>query len=306
MINDIYAVHFPEEDHPEASSADCEAVAIRLLREATEHGQAGIQKHLAAAAALAEVKRKTPRRFRKWHVEEARISATLGARYLRLNNQKEDLPCAQAWARATNNPLAECYSLENLLRLIAAWRNRDGKPDKERKKSEENKRALISRAELELQLAEKDKVIADLERRLTEDDHEYRQLRDTIPPDVLEEAARLADESPEEFGALARRYHWRRRDLLEMCTGRHISEIPSSFPESTARGDGEMVPPRSPDCPNERPGVEDDQKTGTNAPSSRPLSSPVRFKTATSPVVSMARVSLARPTVVSMARPKMH
>lgn len=244
MSNDTYAVHFPE-DHPEASSANCEATAIRLLHEVTECGQAGIQKHLEAAAALAEVKRKRLRRFRKWCVEEPRKSPTLCARYLRLNDQKEDLPCAQAWARATDNPLAECYSLENLLRLIAAWRNRDSKPDKECKKSEENKRALMSRekwlTELELQLAEKDNIIADLKRRLTEDDHEYRRLRDTIPPDVFEKAARLADESPEEFGALARRYHWRRRDLLEMCTGMHISDVPSSCP-STARG-GEMVPP---------------------------------------------------------------
>jgi hypothetical protein len=38
-----------------------------------------------------------------------------------------------------------------------------------------------------------------------------------------------------------------------------------------------MAPPRSPDCPNDRPGVEDDQKTGKNAPSAWARPSPDRY-----------------------------
>jgi hypothetical protein len=82
---------------------------------------------------------------------------------------------------------------------------------------------------------------AGLRRRLADDSAEYRQFRDLLPPDVLERAAQLArSASREEFAALARRFHWLRRDLLESCSEVHVRDAPSTssaYRASEARAD---------------------------------------------------------------------
>ena len=86
-------------------------------------------------------------------------------------------------------------------------------------------------SELECTVAERDGIIAELRQKLSDDSREYRQFRDSLAPCMVERAAQLAIESPEEFGALATRLHWLRRDLLEACAGVHIADSPSTPPD---------------------------------------------------------------------------
>ena len=82
---------------------------------------------------------------------------------------------------------------------------------------------------------------AGLRRMLADDASEYRQFRDPLRPDILEQAAQLAAAgSHKELAALAGRIHWLKRDLLEACSEVHIRNAPSTssaYRVSEARAD---------------------------------------------------------------------
>jgi hypothetical protein len=103
---------------------------------------------------------------------------------------------------------------------------------------EENRQASKSR---DRRISELECENAGLRQRLADDASEYRQFRDPLRPDILEQAAQLAAAgSHKEFAALAGRIHWLGRDLLEACSGVHIRDAPSTssaYPVSEARAD---------------------------------------------------------------------
>jgi hypothetical protein len=217
------------------------AAAVKAIEALRAHGHAGIERNLTAAAAIAALKAEDlPHgEFGRFCTETLQISSTYRARLLRLHGVSAHVPEALAWAATQKHRLAECQSVLNLIKVVDDWLNRDRSPEPKsdsttqaRKRSNdiiaeqerviEETAALVKErekaiSEQEFEIATRDDVIADLKRRLAECEDEIAALRDPLTDEAREQALEAMTSSREsaagELAAIAKRYHWRPKDL---------------------------------------------------------------------------------------------
>jgi hypothetical protein len=226
--------------------------AARALADLRAHGHAGIECNLQAAAAVAALKAALPHgEFGRFCTETLQISPTYRARLVRLDEVKGYLSEALGWAATQKHRLAECQSVHNLIKVVDDWLSRDKTPEPKSDSKAQERRgskdgiceqerviretaALIKEreaiSEREFEIAGRDTVIADLRQRLAECEHDIVGLRDTLPDEAREAALEALTSSrnsaADELEAIAKRYHWRLKDLrreLESFTAVEIS-----------------------------------------------------------------------------------
>jgi len=229
------------------------AAGVKAIEALRAHGNAGVERNLAAAAAVAALKADLPRgEFGPFCTETLQISTTYRARLLRLAEVGDHVREALAWAATQKHRLAECQSAQNLIKVVDDWLNKDkpAEPKADSKTQErgrskdiiaEQERVIEETAALvkerdktifehEFEVASRDDVIADLQRRLAECEDDIAALRDLLPDEAREQALEAMTSSREtaagELAAIAKRYHWRPKDLrheLENFTAVQIS-----------------------------------------------------------------------------------
>jgi chromosome segregation ATPase len=222
------------------SKDERKAAAVRAIEALRAHGNAGIERNLDAAAAIAALKAGLLHgEFGPFCTETLQISSTYRARLLRLDDVKDHVREALAWAATQKHRLAECQSAQNLIKVVDDWLNKDRAPEpksdsnkQERRRSKdiiaEKERVIQETAALvrerdktiserEFEVASRDDEIADLRRRLSECEEEIATLRDPLPDEVREQALEALTSSREsaadELAAIAKRHHWRLKDL---------------------------------------------------------------------------------------------
>ena len=165
--------------------------------------------------------------------------APAARRLLRLHEVRAHVSEARAWAAAEKHRLAECQSVQNLIKVVDDWLNKDRSPEpKSDSKTQERRRAndiiaeqerviqetaaLVQErdqtiSEREFEIASREGMIADLQRRLAECEDYIVALRDLLPDEVREQALEALTSSRElvagELAVIAERYHWRLKDL---------------------------------------------------------------------------------------------
>jgi len=152
-----------------------------------------------------------------------KLSPSSCSAYRRFFECHDDLQPALAWAVATNHRWASCRSVERLLRNIAEWntatRGDSVSAPKPRRKTSE--------------------IIAELQQQLANADAEFVALRDPLLPEIEARAKELAAPAAagdiaarEELAGIARRFHWRYRDL-ETCSALQLSKPGAGEPDDT-------------------------------------------------------------------------
>ena len=130
--NDFRHVAVQVDASVDVLSNERKAAAVRSALRA--HGNAGIEHNLAAAAAIAALKaeRLPPGEFGRFCTETLQISSTYRARLLRLHGVSAHVPDALAWAATQKHRLAECQSVQNLIKVVNDWHNKDRSPSSSR------------------------------------------------------------------------------------------------------------------------------------------------------------------------------
>jgi hypothetical protein len=214
--------------------------ARSAMAELRAHGKVGLVRNLAAAAAIAALKEGLPHgEFGRFCTEELQISSAYRARLLRLDEVRGHVKEALDWAATQKHRLAECQSVQNLIKVVDDWLKKDRLPDpKSDSKAQERRRskdiiaeqerviqetaALVKErdktiSEHEFEIAIRDDEIADLRRRLAECEDDVAALRDPLPDEAREQALEALTASREsaahELAAIAKRFHWRLKDL---------------------------------------------------------------------------------------------
>lgn len=236
--NEATDLTVPVDEFPGVVSNDGKKAAVVKAFEALRaHGNAGIERNLDAAAAIAALKISLPHgEFGRFCKGELQISTSYSARLLKLDKLRDHVSNALAWAATQKHRLAECQSAHNLVELVGDWLKRD-EPPKPKTASKtrdaqlgkdstsetesviQEDAALIGErektlSELKSELANKNDALTDLRRSLTECERDFVSLRDPIPVEMLDRAfAALASSREAEFATIAKRYHWRLNDL---------------------------------------------------------------------------------------------
>jgi len=216
------------------SKDERKAAAVKAIEALRAHGNAGVERNLTAAAAIAALKAEDlpPGEFGRFCTETLQISSTYRARLLRLHGVSAHVPEALAWAATQKHRLAECQSVQNLIKVVDDWHNKDRSPEsKSDSKTQERRRskdiiaeqehviqetaALVKARdrtifEHEFEIATRDDVIADLQRRLAECEDDIAALRDPLPDEAREQALEAMTSSREtaagELAAIAKHY----------------------------------------------------------------------------------------------------
>jgi hypothetical protein len=245
----------PVDEFPGVVSDDgTKAAAVKAFEALRVHGNGGIERNLYAAASIAALKAAgLPRgEFSRFCTNELQISSTYRARLLRLDEVRDHVREALDCAQTQKHRLAECQSVQNLIKVVNDWRNKDrsreSKLDSDTQQGRRGKKvvadlegvilqttALVKErdktiSEQELQVASREEEIAHLRRCLAEDEEDFA-TRDPLPDDAHDQAFEALTSSREsageELAAIAKRYHWRLKDLrreLENCTAVQFSE----------------------------------------------------------------------------------
>jgi hypothetical protein len=191
--------------------------ALRALAALDAHGNDHMGLMLQFGEAVAKAKGCLKHgEFTKWCQEDLKRCPSWISAHRRLFENREDLQPALAWAAATGHRWAECYSVERLLKLIADWKATQGDsasaPRARRKATD---------------------IIAELKQQIADAEADFIALRDPLPPDVAARAAELAAPpaandaaAKEELAGIARRFHWRFRDLVhrDTCSAQQVSK----------------------------------------------------------------------------------
>jgi hypothetical protein len=149
-------------------------------------------------------------KFTRWCEDHLQRKPSWCSAHRRLFEAGNDLEPAREWAAATGHLWAKCLSVERLLRVVGDFRrvkrgDSAAAPKRRRKANE---------------------VIAELRQRLDEAEADFIALRDPLHPEDEARAAELvaamgASDSTawEELATLARKRHWRLRDLVGQTCG---------------------------------------------------------------------------------------
>jgi hypothetical protein len=203
---------------PQVARDDFTVEALRALAEldAHGHGQRGIMLRFGEAVSKAKAQLKHGE-FTPWCENTLKRKPSWCAAHKRLYECGGDLDAARAWAKETGHRWADCHSVERLLKMVGDWRKA--------------KRGVSPSAPKARQ--KPSEIIAELRRRLAEDDADFLALRDALPPEsearVAELLAAMAAgdvAAKEEIAKIAREYHWRFRDLVqrETCVAAQVSD----------------------------------------------------------------------------------
>ena len=149
--------------------------------------------------------------FTRWCEDNLQRKPTWCSAHRRLFEARNDLEPAREWAAATGHLWAKCLSVERLLRLVGDFRrvkrgdSAAAAPRRQRKANE---------------------VIAELRQRLAQAEADFAALRDPLLPEEEARRAELAAAmgaadfaAREELATLARKRHWRLRDLVAQTCG---------------------------------------------------------------------------------------
>jgi recombinational DNA repair ATPase RecF len=209
------------------------AAAVTAIEALREHGNIRVARNLQAGASLASLKAVLSHgEFGPFCERKLAISPSYRARLLKLNDVREHLSSAQAWAATQKHRLAECQSAQNLIKLVNDWLKKDEppKPKADLKRpsqgnaielelaTQEGANLVAERektiSELKSELAKRDDSISDLQRRLTEYEQDFIALRAHLPDEVREKAlVALTSSHDRELATIAKRHHWRESDL---------------------------------------------------------------------------------------------
>jgi len=202
----------------DAANYDFTAEALHALAEldANTKDRVGLMLRLGEAVAKAKGQFKRGE-FGKWCQETLRRRPSWVSAHRRLFEIRDDLEPALTWAKDTDHRWAECHSVERLLKIVAHW-----------KKAMSGDGACASRARRKAA-----DVIADLRQQLADAEADFKALRDPLPPEVERRVAELATAAQgdnvaatEEVKKIARKFHWRYRDLFdhETCGAPQVSD----------------------------------------------------------------------------------
>lgn len=200
------------------------ADALAALARLDDHGQDQIPLMLKFGEALAKAKAALKHgEFSPWCRDVLKRSPSWCSSHRRLYDGRADLEPALAWAGATNHKYASCCSVERLLKIVADWKKATRRDGATAPRARPRSKPMTLRAAK--------RRIAELHRLLSEARADVIALRDPLPADVEARAAELAalaaaDDvaAKDELAALARRYHWRWRDLVgETCGALQVS-----------------------------------------------------------------------------------
>lgn len=189
--------------------------ALAALAALDAHGNDHIDLALRFGEAVSKAKAHLQHgQFNPWCQDVLKRTPSWVSARRRLYESQHDLKPALAWATEKKHRWAKCHSPERLLKVIAEWKKAqagDTPPPKARRKRSD--------------------LIAELKQRLNEAERELIALRDTLPPQVLAEIAKLAplfsendSTAKERLAELARNFHWRFQDLVaETCSAQQVS-----------------------------------------------------------------------------------
>ena len=210
---------------------DFTADALAALAKLDDHGHEQIPLMLKFGEALAKAKKGLEHgHFSNWCHDVLKRSPSWCSSHRRLYEDRADLEPALAWAAETDHKWVSCRSIERLLKLIGDYKTATHGD------SATAPRARPRSKPMTLRTAKK--IIGELHKALEEAKAEFIALRDPLPADVAAKAAELsalaaADDvaANDELAALARRYHWRWRDLVaESCSSPQVSHSESTHP----------------------------------------------------------------------------
>jgi hypothetical protein len=200
---------------PVEASDDFTRDARDALAALEAHASSSAKDHVALMLRLGETLARARKRvghgeFTRWCEDNLQRKPSWCAAHRRLFEASKDLEPAREWAAQTGHPWAKCRSVERLLRVVNDFRRGNGgaiaaAPRRRRKASE---------------------IIAELRQRLEEAEADFAALRDPLLPEEKARAAELAaamegDDfaAREELATLARKRHWRLRDLVAQSCG---------------------------------------------------------------------------------------
>ena len=203
---------------PQVARDDFTVEALRALAEldAHGHGHRGIMLRFGEAVSKAKAQLNHGE-FTPWCENTLKRKPSWCAAHKRLYECGGDLDAARAWAKETGHRWADCNSVERLLGIVGDWRKA--------------KRGVSPSAPKARQKTSE--IIAELRRRLAEDDADFVALRDALPPEIEARVAELLAAiaagdvaAKEEIAEIARKYHWRFRDLVqrETCGAPQVSD----------------------------------------------------------------------------------
>jgi hypothetical protein len=203
---------------PQGARDDFTVEALRALAEldAHGHGHRGIMLRFGEAVSKAKAQLNHGD-FTPWCENTLKRKPSWCAAHKRLYECGGDLDAARAWAKETGHRWADCNSVERLLGIVGDWRKA--------------KRGVSPSAPKARQ--KPSEIIAELRRRLAEDDADFLALRDALPPEIEARVAELLAAiaagdvaAKEEIAEIARKYHWRFRDLVqrETCVATQVSD----------------------------------------------------------------------------------
>lgn len=202
--------------------------ALEALADLDKHGQDQIPLMLRVGKVLLEAKEAKKRgEYKRWCDEELKRSPSWCSTYRRLHEDRGCLNDALSWAQEINHRWANCRSVELLLKIIKAYKKRN-------EGSDASSAAKPSRPKAS-------EVIAQLKQQLNEAEDDIVALRDQLPPEVKAElrllVAKANDaEANKKLGELARRHHWRLRDLVKEGTCSPL-QVSRSTPEMAGNRD---------------------------------------------------------------------
>jgi hypothetical protein len=214
------------------------AAAVKAFEALRIHGNDRIERNLYAAAAIAALKEASlPRgEFGRFCTNDLQIAPTYRARLLRLHDVRDHVRQALAWAETQKHRLAECQSVQNLIKVVDDWLKKDSSSKPESNSNTEKRQrskdviadlqqeaqtsaALVAAhekviSELKSKVAIQDDTIDDLRKRLSEREDDIVKLRDPLTSEARDKAVvALTASRQSEFAAIAKRLHWCVSDL---------------------------------------------------------------------------------------------
>ncbi len=195
---------------PQGALDDFTVEAFRALAELDAHGHGHRSIMLRFGEAVSKAKAQLSHgEFTPWCENTLKRKPSWCAAHKRLFECGGDLDAARAWAKETGHRWADCHSVERLLKIVGDWRKA--------------KRGVSPSAPKARQ--KPSEIIAELRRRLAEDDADFLALRDALPPEIEARVAELLAAiaagdvaAKDEIAEIARKYHWRFRDLVQRET----------------------------------------------------------------------------------------
>jgi hypothetical protein len=222
-IGDSAKISEKSDDSDDVAGDDFTADALAALAELEAQGSDHVTLLLLFGEAVSKAKARLGHgRFNPWCSDVLKRSPSWVSAHRRFFESREDLEPALAWAAATNHKWANCRSVERLLKIVADWKKATRRDGATAPRARPRSKPMTRRTAK--------KIIGELHKALEEAKADFIALRDPLPADVAAQVAELSAlvaandvAANDELAALARRYHWRWRDLVvESCSALQV------------------------------------------------------------------------------------